>query len=158
MAKRLGALDQMNGLDIKVESLSNLNNKEAAQKIGEHFATISCQYSPVDNTQLPCYLPAPAPPQVEEHIVYQKIKHLKKTKSTLPIDIPDKLRQACAAELAGPLTDIYNECLNQSQYPKLWKHEWVTPAPKISHPKQIKDLRKISGTSDYSTLLVVGNG
>ena len=37
-------------------------------------------------------------------------------------------------------------------YPKLWKQEWVTPAPKVTDPKVIKDLRKISCTSDYSKL------
>ena len=37
-------------------------------------------------------------------------------------------------------------------YPKLWKQEWVTPAPKVKNPKVIKDLRKISCTSDYSKL------
>ena len=30
------------------------------------------------------------------------------------------------------------------------KREWITPAPKITHPKAITDLRKISSTSDYS--------
>jgi hypothetical protein len=35
-------------------------------------------------------------------------------------------------------------------YPADWKREWITPAPKITHPKVIKDLRKISCTSDYS--------
>ena len=35
-------------------------------------------------------------------------------------------------------------------YPTDWKLEWVTPVPKITNPKQISDLRKILGTSDYS--------
>jgi hypothetical protein len=48
--------------------------------------------------------------------------------------------------------NIYNDCLNQSVYPTLWKHEWVTPAPKVTNPQDIKDLRKISCTSDYSKL------
>ena len=47
---------------------------------------------------------------------------------------------------------IYNDCLNQSVYPALWKHEWVTPAPKVTNPQEISDLRKISCTSDYSKL------
>jgi hypothetical protein len=48
------------------------------------------------------------------------------------------------------LKEIINNSLAQSQYPTVWKQEWVTPAPKISYPKVIKDLRKISGTSDFS--------
>ena len=45
---------------------------------------------------------------------------------------------------------IINSSLTQSVYPTLWKQEWVTPAPKISNPQGIHDLRKISSTSDFS--------
>ena len=48
--------------------------------------------------------------------------------------------------------NIYNDCLNKSVYPTLWKQEWVIPAPKVTHPQDISDLRKISCTSDYSKL------
>ena len=96
------------------------------------------------------YMPAPPPPQVDKFDVYLRINKLKITKSTLPLDIPVKLRQECSPHLAAPLSSIINNCLAQSQYPKLWKQEWVTPAPKITNPKDISNLRKISGTSDYS--------
>ena len=150
MAKKIGAIDQMSNGEIKVECLSNYNNKQCAEKIAKHFASISNEYDPVALTELPSYLPAPPPPQVEEHDVYLRLNRLKKTKSTLPIDIPDKLRQECAAHLVGPLTVIMNNCLTQSEYPELWKQEWVTPAPKITNPVEIRDLRKISCTSAYS--------
>ena len=152
MAKKIGAVDQLGEGQVNVESLSHLSNLEAAQKIAEHFVAISNEFSPIDNTQLPCYLPAPPPPQVEEHDVFMRLNRIKKTKSTLPIDIPDKIRQECAPFLAGPLTAIINNSLTHYQYPAVWKQEWVTPAQKISHPKQISDLRKISSTSDYSKL------
>ena len=87
MAKKIGAVDQMNESEIRVESLAGLTNIQAAQKVAQHFAAISMQYKPIDTTHLPCYLPAPAPPQVEEYEVYQRIKHINKTRSTLPIDI-----------------------------------------------------------------------
>ena len=106
----------------------------------------------MDINQLPCYLPALQPPQVDEHEVYLRLNKVKKTKSTLPIDIPDKLRLECSAHLAAPLSNIINDSLNQSVYPALWKHEWVTPAPKITNPQDITDLRKISCTSHFSKL------
>ena len=87
MAKRIGAVDQMNGGDIMVESLQHLDNQKCAQEIAEHYAKISNEYYPVDPGQLPCYLPAQLPPQVEEHIVYEKLNTFLKTRSTLPIDI-----------------------------------------------------------------------
>ena len=82
--------------------------------------------------------------------MYLRLGRIKKTKSTLPLDLPDKLRQECSAHLAAPLKTIINSSLTQSVYPTLWKQEWVTPAPKISNPQGIHDLRKISSTSDFS--------
>ena len=40
MAKRIGAVDQMNGGDISVESLEHLDNKQCAQQIAEYYAKI----------------------------------------------------------------------------------------------------------------------
>ena len=151
MAKRIGALDRCND-DISVESLEGLNNKQCAQEIASHYAKISSEFLAVNTTELPCYLPAEQPPQVEEHEVFARLKALKRTRSTLPIDLPDKIRQACAVELTTPLTDIINASLTQAIYPELWQQEWVTPAPKVTDPKEIKDLRKISSTSDFSKL------
>ena len=48
------------------------------------------------------------------------------------------------------MTDIINKSLRVGEYPKLWKQEFISPVPKVTHPKTIKDLRKISSTSDYS--------
>jgi hypothetical protein len=70
MAKKIGAVDQMTSGDIKVESLSAFNNSESARKIAEHFSAISNEYLPIDNSKLPCYLPAQPPPQVQEYDVY----------------------------------------------------------------------------------------
>ena len=114
MAKRIGAVNKMSGGDIFVESLSGLDNAQSAQEIAEHFSSISNEYNPIDNHQLPCYLPSLPPPQVQEHEVYERLCKIKKTRSTLPIDIPDKLRKECALFLAAPLMNIYNDCLNQS--------------------------------------------
>ena len=148
-AKKIGAVDQMAQGDIKVESLAGFSNLQSANIIAEHFAAISNQYLPIDNTQLPCFLPALPPPQVSEYDVYLRLRNAKKTKSTLPLDLPDKIRQECAPLLAGPLQTIINSCLTQSVYPADWKLEWVTPGPKTLDPKVIIDLRKISSTSDY---------
>ena len=150
MAKKIGAVNETESGDIQVEALANLSNQECAQRIAEHYAAVSNEYSPINYSELPCYLPAPPPPQVEEYDVYLRLGRIKKTKSTLPLDLPDKLRQECSAHLAAPLKTIINSSLTQSVYPTLWKQEWVTPAPKISNPQGIHDLRKISSTSDFS--------
>ena len=152
MAKRIGAVDVLNSGEISVEQLDDLNEQESAEAIASHFASISNQYSPLNTHDLPCYLPALQPPQVDEYSVYKRMKKLKNTRSTFPLDIPNKLRKEFSVELAAPMTDIINTSLLQQRYPGLWKHELVTPALKVSHPKTIKDLRKISSTSDFSKL------
>ena len=74
IAKKIGAVDKMTGGDIQVQSLANLNNAQCAQKIAEHFAAISQEYSPVDLNQLPCYLPAQPPPKTSEFDVDTRLK------------------------------------------------------------------------------------
>ena len=152
MAKRIGAVDKMSRCDIQVQCLENKSNKQCADAIAEHFSSISNEYSPINLQELPCYLPAQPAPVIDEYEVYTRIIRLKKSKTTLPIDIPAKLRQECAPHLAAPLTTIYNQSLSQGIYPDRWKFEWVTPAPKIREPETISDLRKIACTSDYSKL------
>ena len=49
MAKKIGVNNQADDGDIMVESLSGLNNLQAAQKIGEHFSNISNEYNHIDN-------------------------------------------------------------------------------------------------------------
>jgi hypothetical protein len=140
----------MNDGEVSVEQLEGLSNQQSAELIAQHFSSVSNEYSPLNRNDLPCYLPSERPPQVDEIDVHKKINKLKKTRSTFNIDIPNKLRKEFSPELSGPLADIINNCLLEQYYPKLWKHEMITPAPKVSHPKLIKDLRKISSTSDYS--------
>ena len=55
-------------------------------------------------------------------------------------------------EFSRPLSHLINNCLRQGIYPKLWKMEYVTPVPKIYPPENLKDLRKISGLSNFSKI------
>lgn len=150
MAKRIGAVDQMNEQDLIVDELKGLDNQQSADIIAHHFASVSNEYSPLKVNDLPCFLPAEKPEQVEEHSVYERINRLKNTKSTFHLDLPNKLRKEFSAELTSPLTNIINSCLTEQYYPNMWKKEVITPVPKTTHPKVITDLRKISSTSDYS--------
>ena len=150
MAKRLGAEQSNKRGELSVDCLKGLNNYQAAEQVAEHFSKISQEYAPLDSTKLPAYLPAPEVLQVTEEEVAERLYKLKCRKSTQPIDIPSKLRKQFCFELATPLTNIINSCLEKYHYPKPWKHEWVVPAEKISNPVSIKDLRKISLTSEFS--------
>ena len=152
MAKKIGAVNQTDSERVNVECLDAIDDQEAVEVVAQHFASVSQEYEPLNVENLPCYLPAQKPPQVDDLAVYNRMKKLKKTKSTLPIDIPCDLTKEFAAELTSPVADIINSSLVQHKYPALWKHEWVVPAPKVKNPKVLKDLRKISCTSDFSKL------
>ena len=94
MCKRIGACDQMNAdKELHIECLTGLSDQQCADAVGEGFAAVSNQYEPLDRSKLPAYLPSLPPPQVEEYQVYQKLLKVKSTKSTLPIDLPNKLKK-----------------------------------------------------------------
>ena len=118
----------MGGLEIQagkleIESLKGLTDSQCAEAVAESFAAVSQQYQRLDRCQLPAFLPAGRPEQVNVFQVMHHIKKLGSTKSTLPIDIPDRLRKECALDLAEPLTDIINSCLTAGKFPIAWKKE-----------------------------------
>ena len=152
MAKRLGAEQHSKEAGLSVDCLKGLNNEQAAEQIAEHFSRISQEYSPLNRDKLPAYLPARGILKVDESEVAERIYKLKSRKSTQPIDLPSKLRKQFACELSTPLTDIINSCLSSFYYPQLWKHEWVIPTEKKPNPTMLKDLRKISLTSEFSLI------
>ena len=152
ICKKVGFINDKNLGGIKVECLEGIPEVEAADRVATHFASISQGYQPLECTELPAYLPSLPPPVLQEYEVYLELCKMEKTKSVLPTDIPYKLRQEFAAELATPLTNIFNACLESGNYPETWKFEFITPVPKVQSPKTMKDLRKISCTSDFSKL------
>ena len=152
MIKKLGGIDQMNHNRLEVNNLKGLSDKECAAIVGQSFAAVSQEYTHIDRIQLPAFLPAGRPEQVNVMQVFKRIKMLGKTKSTLPIDMPDKLRIECALDLAEPLTDIINTCLKDGKFPIAWRREWVTPVPKKQEVETCKDLRKVASTSDSSKI------
>ena len=77
MCKKIGAIYQIKSGDLCVRSLAGRSDKECAEALGVHFAAVSAEQSPVDLSQLPSYLPALPPPQVEEYQVFEKLKRLK---------------------------------------------------------------------------------
>jgi hypothetical protein len=152
IVKKLGLKNCQIDNKIEFDEIQNLSSLDAANSVAAHFAKISQEYEPLDRCKLPSYLPSQRAPLISPYQVYSELKNMKKTKSTLPIDLPYKLRKEFAAELATPLTDIFNSCLQAGTFPQKWKFEWVTPVPKVKNPEKMKDLRKISCTSDYSKL------
>ena len=152
MAKRIGAGGKASSGDINIECLEGLTDQEQVDAVADSFTAVSLEYEPVNVSLLPAYLPALPPPQVDVWTVMARIEKQKKTKTTLPIDLPESLRKKASVFLAEPLTDIINSSLKQGVYPETWKFEWVSPVPKLPKLTVLKDVRKIASTSDYSKI------
>ena len=113
MKQELGGVDQMSRGKLKIKELDGLSDKECADRVAESFAAVSQEYEKLDRTKLPAFQPAGRPEEVNIFQVYENIKKIGKTKSTLPIDLPDRLRVECALDLAEPMCNIINSCLRE---------------------------------------------
>ena len=114
MLKKMGGLEIQGGM-LKIDSLQGLTDSQCAEAVAKSFAAISQQYEKLDRTKLPAFLLADRPEEVNVFQVVCHIKKLGKTKSTLPVDIPDRLGLECAIDLAGPITEIINSCLREER-------------------------------------------
>ena len=147
----MSTVDQTKEDVIEVEELMEFSNQIQAEKIADHYSLISNQYDPIkledfkseghDSKSLPL---------LEPYQVYLKMKKMKKKSSTVLNDVPWKVIFEFSVELAEPLCHIFNSSIIDGVWPDSWKQEIVTPVPKVFPPKKPKDLRKISGTKNFS--------
>ena len=64
-----------------------------------------------------------------------------------PDGLHAKLVKASYLELVKPLTQLYNQCINNSFTPSQWKTANITPIPKITNPAVATDYRPIANLS-----------
>ena len=135
-----------------------LTEQESADKIADYFSAISQEFEPLEFCKLPpnirnCLLAAkndPKNPILEPHEVYSKIMRAKKPNSVIHGDVPKKIVQLFAPELAGPVTAIYNSISSSFEYPRQWVKESQVAIPKVFPPSCEDDLRPISKTYFFS--------
>ena len=102
MCRRIGTGDELTS-EIRIKSQEGLTDQECAEQIGQFLAAVSNEYEPMNLEKLPSYLPSLPPPQVEQYEVYNKLLALNNTKSTLPIDIPAKLRKESGSRVSSSI-------------------------------------------------------
>ena len=140
--------------DFSVDELIGLPDDAQAEKIADHYASISQEYKPVLADDFPEYAKPSniAPPRVSRSKVEKLIKSMNKKSAGVPGDVPMRIIAEFSYEFSKPLAHLINHCFSQGTYPKLWKMEFVTPVPKVFPPEKIKDLRKISGLMNFSKI------
>ena len=75
---------------------------------------------------------------------------MKKKAANVVGDIPWRIIQEFSVEIAEPVCNIFNTATLKGEWPDGWKHEYITPVPKVHPPKTMDDLRKISMTKNLS--------
>ena len=130
----------------------NLSDKQSADKLAQHFASISQTFTPLDIESLPrkvCQAikegkVSDQKPILSEYKVYEKLRKAKKPHSSVKGDIPRKLLIEFTPEFTGPATKIYNLITKTTQYLNQWKLEYQVPIPKVSTPQTEDQIRNIS--------------
>ena len=158
--KKLGAKpgdsENNSGFTLPNHLEENFSVEESAEQIAQHFAAISQEFPPLMKSNLPEHVQEEINTEYEdipilsEYEVYEQIKAAKKTKSQVPGDLPRRLVQEFAPELAFPATQIYNSITQTSEWPAQWCVEYGTPLKKKSEPETENDLRIISLTNFLS--------
>lgn len=55
-----------------------------------------------------------------------------------------QMLKLCCPSILPHLTHLFNYCIENKSFPKLWKTAIVVPLPKVMNPKTLKDVRPIS--------------
>ena len=102
----------------------NLSDEQCTEKIAEHFAAISREYSPLNTSLLP-----------ERVKVRLADKTAKKPKAVIPGDLPNTIVKEFMVELANPVSKLCKNIAMTASWPKQFKVEYVTPIGKIPLPQ-----------------------
>ena len=122
---------------------------QVAEKLADHFTSIGSGQTGLAGKQIPTSYSKPRP-RLDPLAVMNKLKKMRKAKSTVKGDIFPCLISRASGALAFPLTDIYNAISRGGDWPRAWKVEYVTPIPKKTAPETINDVRNISCTQFFS--------
>ena len=140
----------------KKSSVSTYPDDLTANKLNEHFTSISEQVISHDNVSLNdlsklkqfcsnkiTYPDAKIPP-MSVHDVYKALTHLKQTGAHGPDGLDGKIIKLCAPAITETLTYVYNLCLDKKVFPSALKIANVTPLHKSGDSSNPSNYRPIS--------------
>ena len=139
---------------LEVEDIKHLPDNEQAELIAAKFAEVANEYDAIDRNKFVI------PPFTNEDIPVVKVSEVAKvleslntSKATRKEDVPAKIFQYFSKYLAEPITVIINNCIVQGAWPQYLKSEVVTPIPKKPQPKNINELRNITGLLNLNKIM-----
>ena len=149
--KKLAARPASNMSKFLLPDHAGMSDLQSAEIIADHFSKISQQYKPLALSALPPaiqdYLAVyEEPPRPSLSAVKSRIIRANKPMSLVPGDLPKKIVQQCAEELAVPVKMLFDKITTSASYPSKWKTEHQVPIPKMYPPQNEDDLRNIAKT------------
>ena len=136
----------------------NLSAEQSLEKIVTYFSELSSQHSPLCVENLPDRVQqkinsAINPedlPEISAYQIWQIQKGRKKTQSSVPGELPPRLRNQFTVELCEPAALIFNKITRSAEWCEDWKIEYGTPLEKVTNPANEEQLRIISITHQLS--------
>ena len=132
----------------------NLSIEESTEKIAEHFSKISQQFSPLNTNLLPENVQEKIRetgqelPEIQDYVVYEQIRKTRKPRSSVPGDLPRRIVQEFAPELAAPVAKILRNIVQSGEWPRSWRVEQGIPLKKVTNPAVEDDLTLTNLTSE----------
>ncbi|XP_011662230.2 uncharacterized protein LOC105437395 [Strongylocentrotus purpuratus] len=140
-------------VDGSCDAASEDLDAQIAEDIKTFFADVNADIPPLDQHDLPAYLPSPdATKQVTVWQVYNELKQIKPGKSGGSDGIPARLIREFAIFLATPLCHILNMSYATCSVPSCWKKAILVPIPKEPPPVTVDKLRPISLTDHFAKI------
>jgi hypothetical protein len=154
LGARPGDMDQEDGFTLTSHIEKNLTPQQSVECLADYFSEISQQYLPLDIQTLPEYVKIKLEartnmgeiPQLEAFQVWNMMKSGRKTQSSVPGELPAKLRHEFGPELAEPAALIFNKIVVSGQWPQHWKEGSAVPLKKVTQPYDEADVRLIEIT------------
>ena len=130
-----------------MSNINHLNDLEQTEAIAEAFALVRNEgFKPLENTDI--NIPAFKPHDITKINISNVKLHLSQLdlkRGQVKDDLPANVLKQFSTHVAAPLTDIIDTCITRGEWPDSWKLEVATPIPKEYPPKDISQLRNISG-------------
>ena len=132
---------------------AGLSPAESANRLAEHFAAISQEFTPLGLEELPMEVQSKIKqrkgsdiPYISRQKVESKINEAKNTKGGVPGDLPVKLTKEFGPEIARPAAQLFRTIAKSGVWPSRWRTERGIPLKKVSNPETEDDIRIISLT------------
>ena len=124
-----------------------------AEKCAEFFNSISSEYEPLKEEDIPSTFESNNTLNITPKLVENEIRKGKKPKSRVPGDIFIGTLVKNLSTLAPIIATIYSRIVDTGIWPKLWLTEYVTIIPKGNSPDEPSKCRNISCTNFLSKVL-----